>query len=110
MQVDLLSIESWDLIDGNLVSKLSDNVCSTDIMSDTALLSPEYNGTKLLKFTAVFIPTQIIAVGLRYLARHVAKGTWGIDDVIVMTSLSLQMCMAGLSIGGCLSLHCFPQV
>lgn len=69
-------------------------------MSGTALLSPEYNGTKLLEFTAIFMPTQIIAVALRYLARYVVKGPWGMDDAIVLTSLSLQMCMGGLSIGG----------
>ena len=68
-------------------------------MSDPSLLSPEYNGTKLLTFTAVFIPTQITAVALRYLARYLVKGPWGLDDVLVLASLTLQMCMAGLSIG-----------
>ena len=75
-------------------------------MSDPSLLSPEYNGTKLLVFTAVFIPTQIIAVGLRYLARYLVQGPWGLDDILVFTSLSLQICLAGFSIGRLLaSLH-----
>ena len=75
-------------------------------MSDQSLLSPEYDGTKLLIFTAIFIPTQIIAVAFRYLARYLVKGAWGLDDVLILTSLSLQMCMAGLSVGRCLpSLH-----
>ena len=69
-------------------------------MSDPSLLSPEYNGTKLLTFTAIFIPTQIVAVALRYLARYLVKGAWGLDDILIFASLSLQMCMAGLSIGG----------
>lgn len=68
-------------------------------MSDPSLLLPEYNGRKLLTFTAIFIPTQIIAVAMRYLARYLVEGPWGLDDVLVFTSLSLQMCMAGLSIG-----------
>ena len=68
-------------------------------MSDPSLLSPAYNGTKLLTFTAVFIPAQIIAVALRYLARYLVEGPWGLDDILVFASLSLQMCMAGLSIG-----------
>ena len=68
-------------------------------MSDPSLLSPEYNGAKLLTFTAVFIPTQIIAVGLRYLSRYLVTGPWGADDIIIVTSLCLQMVMAGLSIG-----------
>lgn len=68
-------------------------------MSDPSLLSPEYSGAKLLTFTAIFIPVQIIAVGLRYLARYLVEGPWGLDDIVVLTSLSLQMCMAGLSIG-----------
>lgn len=68
-------------------------------MSDPSLLSPEYSGTKLLTFTAVFVPTQIVAVGLRYLARYLVEGPWGLDDIVVLTSLTLQVCMAGLSIG-----------
>ena len=68
-------------------------------MSDPSLPSPEYNGAKLLTFTAVFIPTQIIAVALRYLARYLVEGPWGLDDILIFTSLSLQMCMAGISIG-----------
>lgn len=68
-------------------------------MPDSSSLSPEYSGTKLLTFTAVFVPIQVVAVGLRYLARYLVEGPWGLDDVVVLTSLSLQMCMAGLSIG-----------
>ena len=71
-------------------------------MSEPTMLSPEYNGTKLLVFTAIFMPVQIIAVILRYLARYLVEGPWGLDDVLIFTSLSLQMCMAGLSIGRCL--------
>ena len=68
-------------------------------MSDPSLLSPEYNGTKLLTFTAIFIPTQIIAVALRYLARYLVEGPWGLDDILILTSLTLQICMGGISIG-----------
>ena len=68
-------------------------------MSDPSLFLPEYSGTKRLTFTAVFVPIQVIAVSLRYLARYLVEGPWGLDDVVVLTSLLLQMCMAGLSIG-----------
>ena len=68
-------------------------------MPEPSLLSSEYEGTKLLTFTAVFIPIQVVAVSLRYLARYLVGGPWGLDDTVVLTSLLLQMCMAGLSIG-----------
>ena len=58
-----------------------------------------YSGDKLITFTAVFVPVQILCVALRYLARYVVEGPWGLDDIVVLTSLVLQMCMAGLAIG-----------
>lgn len=60
----------------------------------------EYRGDRLLIFTAVFIPIQVFCVALRYLARHLVKGAWGLDDVVVLISLVIQLSKAGLSIGG----------
>ena len=59
----------------------------------------EYHGTRLVIFTAVYIPIQIICVALRYVSRYIVEGPWGLDDVGVLTSLALQLCMAGISIG-----------
>lgn len=67
--------------------------------SASQLSSPEYCGKKLVIFTIIFIPVQIFCVALRYLARYVIHGPWGLDDAVVLTSLICQLCMAGLSIG-----------
>ena len=72
-------------------------------MMEPSLLLPEYGGTKLLTFTAIFVPTQIIAVGLRYFSRYLINGPWGLDDIVVLVSLLMQMCMAGLSVGELMS-------
>lgn len=60
----------------------------------------EYRGDRLLILTAVFIPIQVFCVALRYLARHIVKGAWGLDDVVVLISLIIQLGKAGMSIGG----------
>lgn len=59
----------------------------------------EYRGKRLLIFTALFIPVQIFCVALRYLARYLVEGPWGLDDIVVLTSLAFQLCLAGISIG-----------
>ena len=69
-------------------------------MATTPETSAVYRGNRLIIFTAVYVPIQVICVALRYLSRYLVEGPWGLDDVVVMTSLVLQMCMAGLSIGG----------
>ena len=69
---------------------------STAVMDET---SSEYRGRRLLIFTACFIPVQIFSVALRYLARYLVKGPWGLDDIVVFTSLTFQLCLAGISIG-----------
>ena len=61
--------------------------------------SSEYRGRRLLIFTACFVPVQIFCVALRYLARYLVKGPWGLDDIVVFTSLTFQLCLAGISIG-----------
>lgn len=61
--------------------------------------SAEYNGNKLIIFTGLFIPLQILCVALRYLARHMIKGPWGLDDLLILPSLILQLCQAGVDIG-----------
>ena len=62
-------------------------------------VSAEYSGNRLIIFTAIFIPVQIFCVALRYFVRYSIKGPWGLDDILGLTSLLLQLCMAGLSIG-----------
>ena len=58
-----------------------------------------YTGNKLLIFTAIFIPIQLICVALRYLSRYLVEGPWGLDDVLVLTSLASQLSLAGVSLG-----------
>ena len=65
-------------------------------MSDS---SPAYEGRRLIIFTAIFIPVQITCVALRYFSRYLVEGAWGLDDILVMTSLALQIGMAGISLG-----------
>ena len=59
----------------------------------------EYHGKRLIIFTAVYVPIQITCVALRYVSRYIVEGPWGLDDAVVLTSLVLQLCMAGISIG-----------
>ena len=68
-------------------------------MDTNVVDAAEYSGQKLIIFTAIFIPVQIISVSLRYLARYLIKGPWGFDDIVVFMSLASQMCMACISIG-----------
>lgn len=68
-------------------------------MATSLNTSPIYTGDKLLIFTAIYVPVQISCVALRYLSRYLVEGPWGLDDAVIMSSLVLQMCMAGLSIG-----------
>lgn len=58
----------------------------------------EYSGQKLLIFTAIYVPAQIVCVALRYLARYLVKGPWGLDDILVMASLCLQTAMGIISV------------
>lgn len=71
----------------------------TTTMTSSPGVRAEYSGTTLIVFTAIFVPVQIFCVILRYLARYIILGPWGLDDALVLTSLILQLCMAGLSIG-----------
>lgn len=68
-------------------------------MKSSPGVSEDYSGTTLVVFTAIFVPVQIFCVALRYLARYIIQGPWGLDDVLVLASLILQLCMAGISIG-----------
>ncbi|EDN93581.1 hypothetical protein SS1G_09448 [Sclerotinia sclerotiorum 1980 UF-70] len=72
------------------------------IMTPTSTLSPAtdatYHGTRLVIFTAIWIPVLVICVALRYFARWMIRGPWGIDDILVFTSLFLQLGQAGISI------------
>ena len=63
------------------------------------LKSPEYIGHKLLIYTAIFVPAQVICVSLRYVCRYLVKASWGLDDLIVLASLVLQICMGGICVG-----------
>ena len=68
-------------------------------MASPSELSNAYSGNKLLVFTAIFIPAQVICVTLRYLARYLVKGPWGLDDAVVLLSLALQLSMGAISVG-----------
>lgn len=68
-------------------------------MSTASETSAVYDGHRLVVFTAVWIPVQFICVALRYLARYISSGSWGLDDILVLTSLFLQLCQAGVDIG-----------
>lgn len=68
-------------------------------MAAESLYTSAYSGNKLLIFTAIFVPVQIFCVALRYLSRYLVDGSWGLDDILIVTSLVLQMGQAGVSIG-----------
>lgn len=68
-------------------------------MANNAGHNAEWRGDRLLIFVGFFIPIQVICVALRYLAGRLAQRPWGLDDLLVFTSLALQMALAGLSIG-----------
>ena len=69
-------------------------------MEATFIDAPDsYSGNRLIIFTSIFVPIQIVCVAFRYLARYLVKGSWGLDDIVVMTSLIMQICLAGLCIG-----------
>ena len=68
-------------------------------MAATFDTSAEYHGNRLIIFTAIYIPVQVFCVALRYVSRYMVEGPWGLDDAVVLTSLALQICMAGISIG-----------
>ncbi|THV51512.1 hypothetical protein BGAL_0108g00080 [Botrytis galanthina] len=61
-------------------------------------IDSSYSGTHLVIFTAIWIPVLLVCVALRYFARWVIRGPWGVDDVLVFMSLLLQLCQAGISI------------
>ncbi|KAL9591226.1 MAG: hypothetical protein Q9179_007936 [Wetmoreana sp. 5 TL-2023] len=67
-------------------------------MAESVEAPGEYSGTKLLRFTAFYVPAQVICVMLRFLARYLVKGAWGLDDIMVATSLVTQMIMAIISV------------
>lgn len=68
-------------------------------MANSAAHSAEWRGDRLLIFVGFFIPVQVICVALRYLAGRIIQRPWGLDDILVFASLTLQMGLAGLSIG-----------
>lgn len=61
-------------------------------------LSNAYSGRKVLIFTAIYIPAQVICVALRYLSRYLVRGSWGFDDILIMASLSLQIALGIISV------------
>lgn len=59
----------------------------------------EYIGNRLLIFTAVFLPLQIVCVGLRYLTLYFAPKSWGWDDLVIFVALAEQLAMAAIAFG-----------
>ncbi|KAK4693586.1 hypothetical protein P7C71_g3843, partial [Lecanoromycetidae sp. Uapishka_2] len=66
-------------------------------MAAISVASAEYRGNKLLVFTAIFMPVQIICVSLRLLARNL-KGALGWDDLVILASLACQLGTGGAAI------------
>lgn len=67
--------------------------------SPSSGFNTEYSGSKILIVTTILVPVQVFCVTLRYFVRYRIKGPWGLDDVVVVASLVLQLGMAGVAIG-----------
>lgn len=65
---------------------------------DPPAADTEYSGDTLLVVTVIFIPIIMLCVALRYLSRYLVCGGWGLDDVLIFTSLILQLGMAVIAI------------
>jgi hypothetical protein len=57
-----------------------------------------FRGNRVIIFTAIWIPVQIICIVLRYVARWMINGPWVKDDILIFTALFLQICQAGVDI------------
>jgi hypothetical protein len=67
------------------------------------LSSPEYIGWRLVVFTALFVPLQIIAVALRIYARRLVIGPkLALDDALVILALIFQLIISAVGVGECL--------
>lgn len=58
-----------------------------------------YSGYKLTTVAIVFIVLEAILVALRFMARHVAKTPWGLDDSLILPSLLFCWGICILSLG-----------
>ena len=61
--------------------------------------SDEYIGHILVIVAILFIVLEGIFVGLRFISRHLAKTTWGLDDTFIIPSLLFCWGIAILSLG-----------
>jgi hypothetical protein len=59
----------------------------------------EYIGYRLLIFVGVFVPLQTVAVVLRFWARSITRGRYGLDDWLVVACLLCQFVACGIAIG-----------
>ncbi|PQE33366.1 integral membrane protein [Rutstroemia sp. NJR-2017a WRK4] len=59
-----------------------------------------FSGNVALVFTSVFLGIQVICVALRYISRWLSTAPWGLDDILVVASLLLNVGLAALSIDG----------
>lgn len=59
----------------------------------------EYSGGTLIAVSVVFIVLDLFFVGLRELARHRTKATWGWDDYFILPALvvNIGLCIHGIS-------------
>lgn len=64
----------------------------------SALPDGTYEGRRLVVFTAIFMPAQLLAVSLRYWVRLKLRN-WGFDDYIILASLFMQIVFGVLCIG-----------
>lgn len=64
-------------------------------MTTTPGTSAEYTRKKFIMFTTIYILIQILCIASRYVARYMV----GLDDAMIVTSLAMQSCMAGVKTG-----------
>lgn len=59
----------------------------------------EYIGNPPFGVAIAFIVLEVIAVGLRFLARRIGRVAWGADDTLIIPGAILCLALCGCSIG-----------
>lgn len=64
------------------------------------LLSSEYIEWRLVVFTSIFVPLQIVVVALRVYARRLAiSHRFGLEDTLILLALALQVILSAVIVG-----------
>lgn len=88
------NLESWHIPHPQTIVGYRPSIDMTALTG----VSGEYDGRRLLIFTAIYVPAQAVFVALRYLARYLVKGPWGLDDLLIFASLVLQTALGVISV------------